>query len=581
MGLRLRWTLLLSAAALVLVAVFAFAIELGRVEQVRRVQEDWERARAAELRSRLDLLALRQQQALRELLASGALAEVLPAPALEDEQARRALADWAAVESTERGLDEILVLAGDDRVITSARWPEGVGTVHPQAQELRSCLPGAPVLWRSVLPDRPREALWMLGVLQSRPAPGGRALVLVGRGFEGETLQILRADLGLDSLHFGPPRPGRGERAFDLPPSWIPLPGAALAWNPGAAPSVRALEGLRVWLFVAAVLALILVAVGSPWLAAGLGRPLVEMAAAVGAIGRGARHPQLPEGGPREIRQLRDALLQLTRDLDLAEQRIRGAERRAAWREIARRIAHEIRNALSPLALAIDNVETATRRDDPAAVRALETSLATARDQMKSLERLVGEFSSFARQPRLSIAPFAVSDLVDSCAAALAASRADVPLRVDADAAPDTVHGDVEQLRRAVHNLLKNAAEAAPRSPVELVVGHGPREGQWSLSVRDHGPGLAAEVRERLGSPYLTTKESGTGLGLPVVMRIVEAHGGRLVFDDRPGGGLEVRMELPLVPPPTETGATGGDAAVESADTRTPDAFRPDLRRKR
>lgn len=532
-----------------LVAVFAFAIEAARVQQVHRVQDAWERSRAVALGVRLDRLALEQEETLRSLVQSAPLAEVIEAHAQRSGEVQRALVDWAVSESAATGQDEILLLDPEGRVISSARWPEGSGELHPHAELLRACLPGAPLVWRSPDPERPREDPWLLGMLGS-PAVGPRGvLVVIGQEIEGEWLQLSRVDLELEALHLGAPRAGRGERTFAWPSDWIPFPGAVLSWDPGSAPSVRALEGLRPWVFAAALCAVVVVLVGAPWVAAGLGRPLLQMADAVGAIGRGVRHPDLPRSGPREIGVLRDALLQLTRDLDAAETRIRLAERRAAWREIARRIAHEIRNTLSPLALAVDNVETAVLRDDPQSRAALQASLSTARDQLQSLERLVTEFSSFARQPRLVLAPFAVSDLVESCAATLRASRADVELRVAAADAPDTAHGDAEQLRRAVHNLLKNAAEAAPDAPVELSAGRVAGADAWWITVADRGPGLPPRIAARLGDPYLTTKSEGTGLGLPIVMRIVEAHGGTLSIGARAEGGMEARIELPLVPP--------------------------------
>jgi signal transduction histidine kinase len=102
-------------------------------------------------------------------------------------------------------------------------------------------------------------------------------------------------------------------------------------------------------------------------------------------------------------------------------------------------------------------------------------------------------------------------------------------------------------LRRAVHNLLKNAVEAAPDAPVELRAGRGDA-GTWWIEVRDRGPGLPRSIAARLGDPYQTTKAEGTGLGVPIVMRVAEAHGGRLEIGARDGGGTVARIELPLHP---------------------------------
>ena len=109
----------------------------------------------------------------------------------------------------------------------------------------------------------------------------------------------------------------------------------------------------------------------------------------------------------------------------------------------------------------------------------------------------------------------------------------------------EEIEADAEQLRRAMQNLLLNAAEAVAEGEVELALGGGPGPDQWWFAVRDRGPGLPEEIRAHWGEAYQTTKKEGTGLGLAITRQIVEAHGGRLSVRARSGGGLEVKASLP------------------------------------
>lgn len=555
MGLRARWTLALMAVALSLVLIVTGGLELARRQVSRDTLRTWEQERRA-----LTVAALRDRGraagvALRELVDTGGFATVAADAARGGPEVRRALADWAGAAASRLAVHEILLLDGEGRVLSSARWRAGAGRIHPRADDLLGALPSARLVFDASPPGAGAPD-WTVGAMAVAPGPGGDLRLIVGLDLGPDVLERWRDELELDALRWGAPSPARGESRFELPADWQPGEGAFLTWDPGRPAAARALDGLRIWILVAGVGGLVVAALAAPAVAAGLGRPLESMASAVGAIGRGARHPDLPEGGPREVRQLGAALRQLTRDLDEAEERIRGAERRAAWREIARRIAHEIRNALSPLSLAVDNVETAATRDDPAARAALSASLRTARDQLQSLQRLVEEFRDFARQPRLAVAPVDVADLLDAALGAARAAQPDAVFEVDVEAAPESAYADAEQLRRALHNVLKNAAEAAPDATVVLASGVGDDPRWWWIEVRDRGPGLAPEVADRLGDPYVTTKADGTGLGLPVTLRIVEAHGGRLDVRARDGGGLVVRIDLPRrapESPPEET----------------------------
>jgi signal transduction histidine kinase len=548
LSLRWRWTLALAVVSAGWILVVLLAVQLALRQEQRDESQRWRDSRRLELHARLELMG-RQADDLVELLAASDELLALLAPLAWDEGTRGdAIGSWMGRNRARFELDQILVLDEAGTVLGSALWPELHGRTHPNAGFLWDSLPHSPVLWQSLESDGPR---WLLGAVRRLNVVQRSFLVAGALRMDGPALQEIRALLDLKALRWADEGAGSAT-ALVLPAGWQLQPATPSLWVDAGVPrSLLALDALQRRLLALGGLALLSSILLAPWLGMNLARPLTRLAGAVREVGRGRRQADdldLPSGGPSEIRELSRALEELGRELDVAEERMRGAERRAAWREIAQRIAHEIRNVLSPLSLALDNVETAVHRDDPSGRRALTSSLRTARDQLESLQRLVGEFSSFARGPQLALAPLDVEAFVES---ALDAARAAYPQRrFELCRGPSIagVRADAEQLRRALHNLLKNAAEAAPGGGVELDYGEGPDSDQWWLAVRDQGPGLASEVVQRMGEPYVSTKEGGTGLGLPVVLQIVEAHGGRLEWNLRPEGGLEMRIIVPRQP---------------------------------
>ena len=204
------------------------------------------------------------------------------------------------------------------------------------------------------------------------------------------------------------------------------------------------------------------------------------------------------------------------------------------------------------LTLALDNVETGVDRDRAA----LAASLAVARDQVESLRRLASAFSEHARQPEPAFKIVVLEGLLQAVAQAARAAFTGIDLAVVTQDPPDSVDGDAEQLRRALHNLIKNAVEVAPGAPVVLRCGSGPGDARWWVEVEDRGPGLPASVEERLGDEQVSTRDGGSGLGLAVVTAVATAHGGRVEVM-RPGsGGTIIRMALARrAPAPAPGGA--------------------------
>ena len=233
--------------------------------------------------------------------------------------------------------------------------------------------------------------------------------------------------------------------------------------------------------------------------------------------------------------------------------RIITAQRHMAWRDVARRIAHEIRNPLTPIQLSADRL---SRRyadkidDDGVFVRSLETINRQAAD----IGRMVDEFSNFARMPEPNIRAFDFSAMLEHAAFAQGVGAPDITVAVEAPEAPIILQGDERLLRQAFANLTKNALEAIQSLPEDLeVVGlikliAIPSPDSLEIIIEDNGPGFPLEARDKLLEPYVTTRDRGTGLGLAIVNRVIVDHGGKIALQARPDGtrGARVSITLPL-----------------------------------
>ncbi len=220
------------------------------------------------------------------------------------------------------------------------------------------------------------------------------------------------------------------------------------------------------------------------------------------------------------------------------------AQRLAAWREVAQRIAHEIKNPLTPIQLSVQRLRRrlAGRVQEERAL--LEECTGTIIGEVEGLRRLVDEFSRFARMPSLAPRPTDLAKLVEGVAALYAETHPAVTLKTifAADLPPVEVDGD--QLKRALLNLVDNAVEAGA-SEVSLETAWRPGEPRVRVEVADNGVGVPPEVRDKLFHPYFSTKATGMGLGLPIVQQIVTDHGGQIWMEENRPKGSRFILELP------------------------------------
>jgi signal transduction histidine kinase len=292
-------------------------------------------------------------------------------------------------------------------------------------------------------------------------------------------------------------------------------------------------------------------------LAGRIARPVRELAERAESIAAQRKHPitLLPEND--ETRRMTLAFDQMLDALESSERRRLSAERVAAWEEIAKRLAHEIKNPLSPIQLAVENLER-TRRLAPAEFdEAFAVETRTILEEVGSLRALVDEFAQFARLPRPRVAPCDPRAIAESALALFSApiETMRVDARVDAAAAPGTIHGDAEQLGRVLKNVIANALDAMEEAAVRTLVVTVRREGdRVSFAVADTGRGFDPETLRRVFEPYFTTRadRGGTGLGMAIARRIAMEHGGSLTASGAPGRGATITLTVPIEGPPPE-----------------------------
>ena len=221
------------------------------------------------------------------------------------------------------------------------------------------------------------------------------------------------------------------------------------------------------------------------------------------------------------------------------------SNRLAAWAEMARIIAHEIKNPLTPIRLSVEHLREVWKRKSPDFERVLEECVSNVLRQTEELRRSASEFGDYARLPRPEIRPTDVAALLRDAAAAYAAAPG-VRWVVEAPAGLKAM-ADPRLLSRVLSNLIGNSVDALERGGRIRLAAAG-RDGRIEATVEDDGPGVPPEILPRLFDPYFSAKSGGTGLGLAIAKKIVEEHGGTIGAANRPEGGFRVRFDLPAAP---------------------------------
>jgi two-component system, NtrC family, nitrogen regulation sensor histidine kinase NtrY len=285
------------------------------------------------------------------------------------------------------------------------------------------------------------------------------------------------------------------------------------------------------------------------WVSARITRPVEELAEGAREVASGNWDAHIRVRGGGEIAQLAEAFNEMTATLASQREQLVQTERVAAWRELARRLAHELRNPLFPLQITVENLQRARQLDAKQFLEVFTESAATLKAELANLNAIVGRFSDFSKMPAPQFTRVNVNESLRNAVRLFAAQFNAVGKPVvtpeyflteplpEIDADPDLLH-------RAFQNLVLNALDAMPAGGT-LTMRTSEHAGNARIEVADTGKGLTPEECSRLFTPYYTTKQQGTGLGLAIVQSVVSDHHGTISVTSDEGHGTTFRIELP------------------------------------
>jgi signal transduction histidine kinase len=600
MSLRQRLLLLFSFTVAAAVAAVAWTVLL-RVRHVFEQRDQEETAlfvsqfqrefqhRSAEVATAVDRLAAseRVRAMAFELVQSGDAAPYLTE---------------AQTMAQDGQLDFLEVVGPDGNVVSSAQWPARFGYPEPAAAASAQ----APFLKREDLPDG-STALGLFAVraigdtspaiklvggarldqsfLADLPIAPGMTIGLYSNA-DPYNPNATSADHDAAAIGFDPSRLAgangaiagavhyqalidaarksgqqtngivnlTGRREDSLNATAIPLENqagevmAVLVVAISRAGMVEAQQHIRAIAYGVAAGGIFLAIVFSLWVAARVSRPIEQLARAAEEVASGNWDARVPSRGRDEVSVLARSFNHMTEQLSSQRERLIQSERVAAWRELARRLAHELKNPLFPLQLTVENLVRARALPAEEFDEIFRESTATLGAEIANLKTIIGRFSDFSKMPKPELERIDAKDAIARVRALYApASDPNAPaIRFECDLAEEAmpINADPELLHRALSNLVLNAIDAMPEGGV-LTLSAQPKDEMVELGVADTGEGLTPEECERLFTPYYTTKQHGTGLGLAIVQSVVADHAGTIAAESRPSGGAAFIITLP------------------------------------
>jgi two-component system, NtrC family, nitrogen regulation sensor histidine kinase NtrY len=284
------------------------------------------------------------------------------------------------------------------------------------------------------------------------------------------------------------------------------------------------------------------------WTASRVTRPLRDLASSVREVAMGKWDARAQVSSSDEVGQLARDFNRMTEQLVEQRDRMIQAERVAAWRELARRLAHELKNPLFPLQITIENLQRSRDATPEQFDEVFRESTSTLLAELGHLKTIIGRFSDFAKMPAPQLESVDVNQLAREViqlfeAQLQAPGRPSIETKLQLGADAGQVPADADQLRRALRNLILNALDAMPQGGT-LTIRTARHDNKAALEVSDTGEGLTPEECDRLFTPYYTTKQHGTGLGLAIVQSVVSDHKGTITVHSEPGKGTTFRIEL-------------------------------------
>jgi signal transduction histidine kinase len=290
--------------------------------------------------------------------------------------------------------------------------------------------------------------------------------------------------------------------------------------------------------------------VTSLWFGARVTRPVVSLADAARRVAAGDLAAKVEVESSDELGELAESFNRMTEDLAHQKDRAVQAERVAAWRELARRLAHELKNPLFPLQVTVENLVRAKQKSPEMFEEVFQEGTSTLLAEINNLKTIIGRFSEFSKMPQPQRSPTQVNEVVHSVLRVFQAqleAKREIKVHTELAATLPQISVDPDLLHRALSNLVLNAIDAMPQGGTLTIRSASLTDGV-EISVSDTGSGLTPEECERLFTPYYTTKQHGTGLGLAIVQSVVSDHGGKISVESAKNNGTTFRIQVPWVP---------------------------------
>jgi nitrogen fixation/metabolism regulation signal transduction histidine kinase len=320
--------------------------------------------------------------------------------------------------------------------------------------------------------------------------------------------------------------------------------------------------------FVAAGVSALLAFVVAIVLGLAIGRPLSVLASEARKVAAGEARP-LDVRGSGEVKDLASAFDRMIQDLAGTRRRLAATSRVAAWREVARRVAHEVKNPLAPIRAAVETLRRLRARQDPAFDEYFDEATRTVLDEVHRISNIVTEFTRFARLPQPRPQEIDPEEIAKHVLGVHKAAAEGVMLAHVAQRRAPAMRADRDQVIQVLTNLVQNALDAVKSVETPTVTLTTDTDGQYvSFTLIDNGAGISPDIAARLFEPYATTKAAGTGLGLAIAQRIAFEHNGELSYigPSANGRGAVFRLLLPIEGPPpmSDTPPSSGDDKLTS-----------------